>query len=573
MFEENYRHKQRDIFDWESNLPKKVKSHMAIWETLRKEVFEKVDEKSFSVLYPSHTGRPNSPINQLVTLLTIKELFDWTFRELEESMSLHIGLLHACSIAMGESTVSLRTITNFIQYLREYQDKTGVDLFNLEFNRLVQSQIESFMINTKIARTDSTEIHTNVCAYNRLQLQIEAIKRLYRVINVADQEYIYGLNANYIKYDADNYVSMLRTEEIKNEFQKVGQCYLSIINHFGDKYVDKAEWQMFMRIFEEQFVVEPGDDDEPKISKKPSKDKTSNDIRAIDDPEATLRYKSNVNHLGFVGNVVETSDPEAELNLICDIALCPNNAFDGKMLLDAMDDLVKDRLTELEEIHYDGGYSGPALDKKLEQYSINSVQTGIKGVKCDASMFVEKCEDSYYVTCVGKQRVKCTRLKKSHRATFDPSICKECEHLATCKVRWLKTIEKYAFYMSDSELSKRLRLSYIQTVPDNRKTLRSGVEATVRQFKYRTRAGKSRLRGLYRHKLWFTLLALAINVKRINNYTTGVPKNRRKGRLSSRVNIYVLIFDRIESICGAFWQIYRTIRPNLCRNRFTWGLC
>ena len=128
---------------------------------------------------------------------------------------------------MGESTVSLRTITNFIQSLREYQDKTGVDLFNLEFNRLVQSQIESFMVNTKIARTDSTEIHTNVCAYNRLQLQIEAIKRLYRVINVADQEYIYGLNANYIKYDADNYVSMLRTDEIKNEFQKVGQCYLS----------------------------------------------------------------------------------------------------------------------------------------------------------------------------------------------------------------------------------------------------------------------------------------------------------------------------------------------------------
>jgi hypothetical protein len=474
---------------------------------------------------------------------------------------------------MGESTVSLRTITNFIQSLRVYQDKTGIDLFNLEFNRLVQSQIESFMVNTKIARTDSTQIHTNVCAYNRLQLQIEAVKRLYRVIDVADQEYIFGLNPNYIKYDADNYVSMLKTDDVKDEFQKVGQCYLSIINHFGDKYVNKAEWQMLMRIFEEQFIVEPGDDDEPKISKKSSDDKTSNDIRAIDDPEATLRYKSGVNNLGFVGNVVETADPEAELNLICDTTLCQNNVFDGKMLLDAMDDLVKDRLTELEEIHYDGGYGGPALDEKLEQYSINSVQTGIKGAKSEGRMFVEKCDDSYYVTCVGKQRVKCIRLKKSHKALFDPSICKECEHLATCKLKWLKTVKKYAYYMSDKDISKRLRLSYIKTVPKKRKALRSGVEATIRQFKYRTRAGKSRLRGLYRHKLWFTLLALAINVKRINNYTTGVPKNRRKGRLSSCVNIYALIFARIESIWGTFWQIYRTLRPNLCRNRFTWVLC
>jgi hypothetical protein len=569
MFEENHRHKQRDIFDWESNLPKKVKSHMAIWETLRKEVYEKVDENSFSVLYPSHTGRPNSPINQLVTLLTIKELFDWTFRELEESMSLHIGLLHACSIPMGESTVSLRTITNFIQSLREYQDKTGVDLFNLEFNRLVQSQIESFMVNTKIARTDSTQIHTNVCAYNRLQLQIEAIKRLYRFVAVADQEYISGLNPNYIKYDADNYVSMLRTEEIKEEFQKVGQCYLSIIKHFGDKYAKKAAWQMFMRIFEEQFVVEPGDDDEPKISKKSSDDKTSNDIRAIDDPEATLRHKSGINNLGFVGNVVETSDPEAELNLICDVTLCPNNVFDGKMLLDSMDDLVKDRLTELEEIHYDGGYSGPTLDKKLEEYSINSVQTGIKGVKSEGRMFVEKCGDTIYVTCVGKQRVKCTRRAKSHKATFDYSVCKDCEHRNNCATKWLKTAKARVYYMRDNDLSKRLRLSYIKTVPDNRKTLRSGIEATMRQFKYRTRAEKSRLRGLYRHKLWFTLLALAINVKRINNYTTGVPKNRRKGRLSSCANVLALMLDCIVSTWDAFWQIHSTLWPNLCRYRFT----
>lgn len=567
MFKRNHQHKQRDIFDWESNLPNQDRLYKSVWHTLFTEVFEKVDEGSFSVLYPSHTGRPNSPINQLVTLLTIKELFDWTFRELEDQMFLHIGVLYSCGLTIGQSAVSLRTITNFIQSLREHEDKTGVDLFNLEFNRLVQGQIETFMVNTKIARTDSTQIQTNVCSYNRLQLQIEAVKRLYRVVDVADQEYIFGLNPNYMKFDADNYVSMLKTNDMNDEFQKIGQCYLSIISHFGTKYADKAEWQMLMRIFEEQFIVESGDDDEPKITIKPSADKDSNDIRAIDDPEATLRYKSGVNHLGFVGNIVETADPEAELNLICDTTLYQNNVSDGQMLLDSMDDLVRDRLTELEEIHYDGGYGGPALDKKLEEYYINSVQTGIKGVKCSASMFVEKCGDSIFVTCAGKQRVKCTRLQKSNKATFDPSICKECKHLKVCPVKWLKRDEKYVYYLRDNDLSKRLRLSYINTVPDNRKNIRSGVEATIRQFKCRTRAGKSKLRGLYRHKLWFTVLALAINVKRINNYTTGAPTKRKRGRLSPCFNILVSIFNRIESIWGTLWQVTKTLWPDLCQNR------
>jgi hypothetical protein len=59
------------------------------------------------------------------------------------------------------------------------------------------------------------------------------------------------------------------------------------------------------------------------------------------------------------------------------------------MLHDAIDGLVSERLTSLEEIYYDGGYGGLILDDKLAQYSINIVQTGIKGVKSDASMHLE----------------------------------------------------------------------------------------------------------------------------------------------------------------------------------------
>jgi hypothetical protein len=555
MFKQSFKHKQREIFDWDFSLPNQSKLSKSIWHTLRSEVFEKVNESAFRVLFPSHTGRPNSPINEIVTLLVIKELYDWSFRELEDQMYWNIGVMYACGVAIGESTVSLRTLSNFIQYLREYQDQTGIDLFNLEFNRLIHGQIESFKLNTKIARTDSTQIATNVVAYNRLQLVIESIKRLHRVVSEMDQQYISMLCEDYIKYDADNYVSLLTSEDIKVEFPKAGACILSIIEQFKDKYADKPEWQMFIRIFGEQYDVDTDNDDRPKANMKSSDDKSSSDVRAIDDPEATLRSKSGVNHLGYVGNVIETSDPEADLNLICDVTLCPNNTADGEMLRDSIDDLVSQRLTELEELHFDGGYGGPILDDKLRKHSINCVQTGIRGVKCDASMHLEDINGTYYITCAEKQRIACARSTKGYRATFDQSKCESCSKFSKCPAKRLKS-GNYVYYLKDNEIAKRLRLSYINTIPKSRRSLRSGVEATIRQFKCRTKAGKTRLRGLYRHKLWFTMLALAINIKRIFNYTITVSPKCIARQLSRLSHAFLVLLRH-------FWAFQMAFRRSL----------
>lgn len=565
MFKHNSKHKQKEIFDWDINVSNQSKLSKSIWNTIRTEVFEKVDESKFGVLYPSHTGRPNSPINEIITLLIIKELFDWSYRELESHMPMHIGVMYASGVNYGQSSVSLRTLTYFVQSLREYHDESGIDLFNQEFNRLVGNQIEEYKVNTKIARVDSTQIATNVCAYNRLQLVIESIKRLNRVVGDQEKDYLMMLCPHYIKYEADNYVSLLKPSSILDEFSRLGQCCYSIIKEFGDKYADLYEWQMFVRIFREQFVVEDDDKDEPKISKKSSDDKKSDDVRAIDDPEATLRHKSGVNHLGFVGNAIETSDPVAELNLIADVSLCTNNTSDGQMLHDALDYLVSDRLTELEELHFDGGYGGPIVDGKLDQYSINVVQTGIKGVRCDASMSVEKSDHSYFITCIQGQRVQGVKLKKSYQATFDKAICGVCPNRASCPVQRLKQSGNYVYYLRDSDLLKRLRLSYISTIPEERRTLRSGIEATMRQFKCHTKAGKTRLRGLFRHKLWFTMLALAINIRRINNYTTGVPRKRKGGLVLTFLCHFMDIGKRFAASLDAQELFRSTITSETCQ--------
>lgn len=531
MHRTNKKYIQRSLFDWDMVIGSKDKLEKSIWQHIRKEIFEKVDEDSFSPLYSKKMGRPNTPINILVTLLSIKEMHDLTFRELESHMDYHIGVQYACGVEAGEQMTTLRTISNFIKSIRDYHENTGIDLFEKEFKRLVRDQINRLGISTKIARTDSTYFSTNVCSYNRLQFLIEIVKRVYRILEKEDKKVMVSMFRDYVKNDADNYVYNLRRSDLDEEFRKIGHCYYTLLKLFGDKYNVEKEWQLYLRVYEEQFRVTKED----KVELKPSKEMTSSSVRGVDDPEATLRHKSGENHLGFVGNVVETADPDNEINLISDASLSQNNTSDEKLLVDGFDELKEQTLPDLDELHFDAGYGGRQLDEKLRKYSVKGIQTAIKGVRTDHRMDVRSHDNVYSASCSLGEVVVLERTKKGFRAEFPKSKCSECKHFSKCPVKYLVRADAYVYDLKKEDLLKRIRLTNIKTIPKKRKTIRSGVEATVRQFKCHTKAGKTRLRGCYRHKLWFQFTALAINVKRIYQYATGAPKlgvNRRSSCFS-----------------------------------------
>ena len=563
MFKKNTKHEQVGIFDWDLIVPNRDKLENSIWNTIKTYVFEKVDESRFSVLYSDKTGRPNAPINSLIALLTIKELHDWSFRELENHLDWHIGVQYACGINIGDKGITLRTITNFIRYLREYQKETGTDLFDLEFKRLVRDQINLFIPESKIARTDSTYVSTNICSYNRLQFLIETIKRVYRILNKKDRKRMDSMYPDYIKSDADNYVYHLRGSDIDEEFRKIAHCHYTINKIFGDKYAENDEWKLFKRIYSEQF--KPGKE-EDKIELKPSDEMTSSCVRGIDDPEATLRHKSGINHIGYVGNVVETADPENELNLICDATLYPNNVPDNELLADSFDELKEETLPRLEEIHFDAGYGSKIVDEKLAKHSVKGIQTAIKGVRTDHRMDVTLQDGVYYAKCTSDEIVLLERTRKAFKASFPKRRCSTCKHLSQCPVKYLKKYDTYVYYIRKHELSKRLRLTNIKTIPKERQTIRSGVEATVRQFKCRTRAGKTRLRGCYRHKLWFQFTALAINLTRIYQYSSSNPKmvkilfSKALSQFACLLNgLHEMIFRFLIGIIGKGIKYFRKI--------------
>jgi len=84
---------------------------------------------------------------------------------------------------------------------------------------------------------------------------------------------------------------ILRESDIDNEFRKIDNCYYTLQKLFDDKYSLEKSWQLYLRVFREQFKLTQED----KIELRPSKEMTSNSIRGVDDPEAALRYKSKKN--------------------------------------------------------------------------------------------------------------------------------------------------------------------------------------------------------------------------------------------------------------------------------------
>jgi len=548
MHRRNSSHQQRSLFDWDI-LMSHSKLEDSIWHTIRQQIFEKVDEDFFSPLYSEKMGRPNTPVNVLVTLLTIKEMYDFTFRELESQMDYHIGVQYACGCGAGEQVTTLRTITNFLKNLRTYHQQTGIDLFDREFSRLVRDQIHTFGLSTKIARTDSTYLRTNICSYNRLQFLIEVVKRVYRILGDEDKKQFALMFPDYVSYDADNYVYNLRGSEIGSEFQKIGNCYYILQSLFGDKYSSDDSWQLYHRVFKEQFRVT----DEDKVELKPSEEMTSDSVRGVDDPEATLRHKGGENIIGFVGNVIETADPENKLNLICDVDLRKNNTPDDQMVAEVFDELKQNILPELDEFHFDAGYGGNLLDEKLEKHNVKGIQNAIRGVKSDHRMHVILEDGSYYAICSEQYKSIIVKTNKGYKAKFLKTRCSGCEHLSKCPVKYLKSFDHYVYYIREPNLARRLRLTNINIIPKERKTLRSGIEATIRQFKCRTKAGKTRLRGCFRHKLWFLLTALGINLKRIYQYTTGMPVKGKLLGSSSLSGIISLFCCLIILILTKIW--------------------
>jgi len=476
-------------------------------------ILRNVNENNFKPLYSEKASRPNVAVNILVSALILKELKGISYDELMESVMFDLRFKVALGLlSIDEVPFSRATLFNFQNRLLEHEQETGINLIEQVFDNLTAQQLKQLSLKADIQRTDSTLISSNIRKYSRIQLLIEVLIRLERILEETDRQRIGEQLQTYLKTGSDKYVYGLKSNELPRELEKLGRVYYTVHCEINkkEKYQCKKEFINFSRVYKEHFVVV-----NQEINPKPSVELNSGMLQSPDDQDATYRQKKEQHSKGYTINGTETANPDNPLQLITDIAVNPNNIDDTQILNNRID-IIKDKTPELNEIHTDGGYGSEDNDKKLEALEITQVTTAVRGRESEIEkkiMQTGQSPDVYTVECPYQTAVS-TPTKQRYKVRFDLNICRECPLKEKCLI--FKNKGRYYFRHEDYLLSKRN--GNIMNIPENRRRVRPNVEALMKEFKTRTPNGKTKVRGLFKTTLFAFNAGIAINFGRIFRY-------------------------------------------------------
>jgi len=536
MFKKNKRHYQIPLTSNVDELPEKLRKRLdTSWSgTFYREFFSRLDESPFAVLYADCPSRPNIPANVLVGLEYLKAGNGWTDEEMYDEFCYDIQVRYALGYRqLGEGDFELRTLYYFRERLSRYMQETGINLLDQAFEQVTDQQIKAYAIKTGKQRMDSTQIASNIRMVGRLQLLVEVLQRVYRMLTEKDQEVYAEPFAPFTRGHAGQYVYHLKGQDTDEHLQRIGELMHLLLIELQPGYGQEPVYQVLERVFGEHFKVE-----EKVLKVKIDKELSASSLQSPDDLEATYRQKNKKSYRGYVANIAETCDPENKLQLVTKVQVRPNHTDDAELLVDALPNL-KER-TDLDTLYTDGGYGSPEADQTLQDQHVEQIQTAIRGrapssEKLNLSDFKMKQTDTgkpTQITCPQgvTEPVQLSSQKKSYVAHFGEETCQACPFVQKCPAQRGKKDLRFhlRFNQQEVNVSQRRRRSMIHL--EEGRNLRAAVESTIRQVKHPFPASKLPVRGHFRVTCLMIGSAVMANVSRIQRYlqAKNKPENEQK---------------------------------------------
>jgi hypothetical protein len=464
---------------------------------------------------------------------------------------------------LGDGYFSMRTLYEFRQRLSKHMQETGENLLEQAFAQVTDEQIEALALRTDKLRMDSTQIASHIRRFGRLQLLVEVLQRVERILVDADRERYAEQLEPYTRSKAGHYVHRVKPGEAETHLEAIGYVMAQLVTELAERYEQEPAYQMLVRVFAEHFVWQ---EDVP--SPKAATELSSASLQAPDDPEATFRRKQGGAYRGDVANVTETCNPENELQLIVQVQTESNVTDDGQMLVDAVPDLVA--RTEVDTLITDGGYTGPETDRVLGAAGIDHQPSAIRGAKPSGdklSLADFECEfddqgHPIALTCPEEQRFPVEPGRKEERfiARPDDATCASCPLLARCPVRPAKPHQKPVLYFKKRDIEVAAKRQQLAASSPDLPNLRAAVEATVRSLKQPFRHGKLLVRGRFRVACQMIASALMVNLRRIHEYQ----KDRMNPLISVVLSTIFLLQRLLEPLRGAHRVLPHRSEPRSC---------
>jgi hypothetical protein len=537
MFRRNDHHLQWPLLSDLDALPPKLKERLeASWAgTFYREIFVRIDEKPFTVLYAEEASRPNIPVNVLVGLETLKAGFGWSDEEMDENFCFDLQVRRALGYRrLDEGHFELRTIYNFRQRLSDHMQATGEDLLVQAFAQVTDEQVAAFSLKTSKLRMDSTQIASNIRQYSRLQLLVEVLQRVHRDLNEADQQAYAAEFAAYLKGSSGQYIYRVKPEAYASHLEQLGRVMHQLVLELAATYATEPSYQMLVRVFNEHFLLEEkGGEEDEGLRPRQGKELSAASLQSPDDEIASYRQKRGEDFTGYVANLAETCHPANPFQLILDVQTEPNTTDDAAMLVESLPRL-KER-TDVDEMHTDGGFNSPEVDQVMRQYQVEQVQTAIRGRQPnpdklnldDFTWEVDPEGQPLTVTAPTGQRADLEPGRQPDRyiARFNP-LPPASSALPPSASPTPKPAPPPVLYFSRPQLELALRRQRSAQARTEGRNLRVAIEATVGAVKRPFNNDQLPVRGPFRVKMMLVGSAFMVNLRRIHRYQT--VQNHRK---------------------------------------------
>jgi hypothetical protein len=548
MFRKNDRHLQFGLLDTVQQLPEKVRRRLeGSWAgTFYREVFCRIDESLFTELFSDEPSRPNVPINILIGAETLKSGFGWSDEELYDEIQFNLQVRYALGLRdMGSVPFELRTLYNHRQRVSRHMQETGQNLLEGVFVQVTDQQLAALELKTGHQRMDSVLVSSNMRQMTRLQLLVEVVQRVWRMLVEEDQACYAEVFQPYRQGTAGQYCYRVKADEVAVHIEAVGQLMRYLVQGLQAGYGQQPAYQVLERVFGEHFALIAGEAESSHpghIRVKTGEELSAHSLQSPDDWEATYREKGGQGHRGFVANLTETCDPENEVQLITQVQVAPNSTDDEQMAVDGLGEL-KAR-TDLKALWTDGGYNGPALEAVLQQQGIEHIPTHVRGGRSGPDrlgleVFAWERDPAgvpLAVSCPGGQRVEVRAGRRASRllADFDQPKCESCLLADQCPTRPLKRRPVRVLRVRARQVQvAQLRQRAAQTRGTGN-NWRAAVESTVRSVThpFGGHTGKLPVRGHIRITQMLVCSALMVNLRRIWRYEQQLTNQRSEQSLS-----------------------------------------
>lgn len=514
MFRQNVDTIIQDLFKSEDIIDERIFRHLEnSWAiSFREHVFKKIDERQFSVLYSAaNNSRPNTPVNIILGLDIIKELFDYRDEELLRAFHLNLEIAYALGLNnLGEYTISERTLYYFRSKVLEYEKSTGINLYEEEFKKFRDYLIKSFNIKTDKQRSDSFLVGSNIKKMSRVELVVKTVQMILESLNEEQKAKQKDNCEKYLKDEPYRMIFKKNKAEIESLLKEGVKVLSEIINIEG---IDEDLINLGNRILAEQTVK----NEKGELELKKSEDIKADSVQSVHDLEATYRKKGKKESRGYIENATETSNKENKFQIITDTSLEKNVVDDGAHLEMRMEALKAE--TEVKEMAVDGGYCRKDLIENNKE--VDFIFTGIPGKSRDNESYKTtdfKIENNKVEECPnGKKPTdqKYEESKETITAYFDINDCSACPHGTRCLVKQGKRASK--LMITNKKMNHDILIERFNDDEYLEKCrLRPAIEGTMWQFSCYMRNGKVRFRNYLKIRQRMTLRAIGINLMRLH---------------------------------------------------------